>query len=631
LSAKMKFKTKHRATPPRLPPAPPPPKATAKGVLPVFVLLLVGIAIWLGLGLGWGIGLSRWIVIVAAALLALLPPVSRGLCALLDRIRRPSPRSIQLATVLIAIGAAAYFILTAILQNRDLFPKTHDECSYYLGAQLLSRGKLWTPAHPLADFFESFYILVKPVYCSIYFPGTALMFAPTVWLQSPTWVLPAIASGMAVGLTYRIIAELIDGAAGALAVLLMISLTWLRTLSIMMMSQMPMLLLGLLLIWAWLKWRRKTSWGWALLLGIVAGWGAVTRPVDALAYAAPIGAAVLLALRDQPPKRWAATFAAIATGAAPFLALQIVFDIGVTGHALKTPYTLYLQQEQPGATFGFHRFDPAAQPQSALPQQRADYAFSKTYLSRHQLDHFWKPWLQTQYPSGYQPRPAYLAMIADTSLPARWLLVLLPVGLLGLRDGKRLVLFLTLPLFIFLYMFNPFFLEHYAIPIIPAVILLVLLGAEAIPSAWPRYQTQLQPIIVALIVATTATSLWEINHLIGSESHTDESLDSALLRKAHDLYGERAVVLFRWDPDQNWKAEPVYNSEVAWPDDAEVIRAHDLGPRDVELVEYYAKHQPERVLFIWDQKLDEVRRIGAVGDLARQLHEGRTIESILHR
>jgi hypothetical protein len=609
-----------------------PQSVAAKSSWPTFALLLAGVAFWVFLGNGWGIGVSRWMVIGAVSIFALVPPVSRGITRLLDSLRYPLPGAVRWATILISLLAAGYLILTAVFQDRDLFPKTHDECSYYLGVQLLARGRLWLPAHPLADFFESFYILVKPVYCSIYFPGTALLFVPTIWLHLPTWLLPALVSGGTIGLMYRVVTELIDGAAGVLAALLMISLTWLRTLSVMFMSQIPMLLLGLLLMWAWLKWRRNRSWGGALLMGLFAGWAAITRPVDAIAYAAPVGLAVLLALRTDRPKRWVTTIAAIVAGAAPFLALQLVFDTGVTGHPLRTPYTDYLEREQPGATFGFHRFDPNAQPASTLPQQKADYAFSRTYFARHQPNNFWGPWLWTQYPAGYTPRPAYLAMIAETALPVRLLLGLLPVGLLGLGDPRRMVLFLTLPLFIFLYLFNPFFLEHYAIPVIPAVILLVLLGAKIIPDLLPRYETQIRSAIAAMIVASAVTSLWEVNQLIVRDPQkqvSDEPLPSALLRTVHDLHGERAVILFRWDRRQNWKAEPVYNSEVSWPDDAEVVRVHDLGSRDTALIEYYAARQPDRILFIWDQKRDELRRIGPMSNLARELRAGKSIDLLL--
>ena len=78
--------------------------------------------------------------------------------------------------------ATAYFVFTAFYQDRDLFPKTHDEGSYLLGMRMLATGRLWMPRHELADFFDTFYVLNEPVYASLYFPGTALMYVPAVLL-----------------------------------------------------------------------------------------------------------------------------------------------------------------------------------------------------------------------------------------------------------------------------------------------------------------------------------------------------------------------------------------------------------------------------------------------------------------
>jgi hypothetical protein len=69
-----------------------------------------------------------------------------------------------------------------------------------------------------------------------------------------------------------------------------------------------------------------------------------------------------------------------------------------------------------------------------------------------------------------------------------------------------------------------------------------------------------------------------------------------------DLGRKPAVVLFRFDVENgNPHIEPVYNADVAWPDDAPVIRAHDLGPaRNRELFEYYARRQPQRAIYLFD-------------------------------
>src|SRR2546421_5439332 len=110
---------------------------------------------------------------------------------------------------------------------------------------MVARGRLWMPQHTLADFFDSFHILVRPVYASIYFPGTAILNAPGVWLRLPTWVIPIGAAGLAVALTYRLTAELVGGAAGLLAALLMVSTGLFRTFSTMLMAQVPVALFAL--------------------------------------------------------------------------------------------------------------------------------------------------------------------------------------------------------------------------------------------------------------------------------------------------------------------------------------------------------------------------------------------------
>ena len=152
------------------------------------LLLVVGVQIWLVVGHGmWGRDLSKWLLLgdLAVALLALIPPVGAGCAKALDFVRNPSPRTRRIATFLIALAATAYFVLTARQQGIDFFPRIHDESSYLIQTRMLLHGRLWEPQHPLADFFESFHILLKPVYASKYFPGAALLYAPGLALGLP--------------------------------------------------------------------------------------------------------------------------------------------------------------------------------------------------------------------------------------------------------------------------------------------------------------------------------------------------------------------------------------------------------------------------------------------------------------
>jgi hypothetical protein len=60
--------------------------------------------------------------------------------------------------------------------------------------------------------------------------------------------------------------------------------------------------------------------------------------------------------------------------------------------------------------------------------------------------------------------------------------------------------------------------------------------------------------------------------------------------------------LFRFDAnDSDPHVEPVYNADVAWPDDAPVIRAHDLGVRNRALFAYYGRVAPDRRVYRYDR------------------------------
>ena len=158
-----------------------------------------------------------------------------------------------------------YFVLTAAEQGIDFVPPHPRRIQ-------LSHPNADDPARPTLGaaasagrFFETFHVLVKPVYASKYFPGTALLYAPGLAIGLPVLLLPALVSGGVVGLVYRIIAELTRWCRRA---------AWRRDddrmhalclASVLYMSAAPIMLLTMLANWAYLHWRRspKTIWGTA--------------------------------------------------------------------------------------------------------------------------------------------------------------------------------------------------------------------------------------------------------------------------------------------------------------------------------------------------------------------------------
>src|SRR5687768_6518385 len=234
-------------------------------------------------------GRARWTILTIVLGAALIPAVNRRADDLLQQLRRMDRPAQARTSLVVALAAGVYLLVTAALQGRDFFPKTYDDQAYLLQMRLLATGRLWSSPHPLADFFDSVHVITEPVYAAAYFPGTALMYVPAVWLGLPAWVLPLIAAAACVGLLYWIVAELVDGLAGVLAALVLVSSSWFRMLSILVMSQVPALLLGLLMVWAWLRWRRSLSPAVPLAAcPPVSGDGRETGPSGALAGKLPV-------------------------------------------------------------------------------------------------------------------------------------------------------------------------------------------------------------------------------------------------------------------------------------------------------------------------------------------------------
>jgi hypothetical protein len=99
----------------------------------------------------------------------------------------------------------------------------------------------------------------------------------------------------------------------------------------------------------------------------------------------------------------------------------------------------------------------------------------------------------------------------------------------------------------------------------------------------------------------------------------DQLFDTSELRdvdaKLAALDRKPAIVLFHFPPDGNPHIEPVYNVDVARPDDAPVIRAQDLGARNKEIFDYYAARQPQRAFYLYNRSDLSIRFLGFAKDL----------------
>ncbi len=317
------------------------------------------------------------------------------------------------------------------------------------------------------------------------------------------------------------------------------------------------------------------------------------------------------------------TAIAVLAGAAPFLALQVIFDLGVTGRPFKTPYVQYLERYQPGSTFGSTPRDHI--PVAALPQKQA-YLYWLVHDEQANRQLGWRRWIGERFKE-----------TCVNALPNVLFLMLLPVGLLGLGNNQRhdsatpgrsdpgpqlaghtskqrWVVAATIPLFFGLYLLNPFYLAHYPVPVAAPLAFLAALGlhviltwlrgdhpddpsARTIASRWRNIPTAS---LLAVFVVLCVRSLPELNSSISDEPYPlpTVTLAQGQLREA---VRAPAVILFRYRVGLSPDDEPVYNSDVVWPDNAAVIRAHDLGQRNAELFRYYGDRQPARRFYLFDR------------------------------
>jgi hypothetical protein len=172
-----------------------------------------------------------------------------------------------------------------------------------------------------------------------------------------------------------------------------------------------------------------------------------------------------------------------------------------------------------------------------------------------------------------------------------------------------------LPLYLLAYGLFPYFLPHYLTVIAPVIVLGIVLGIQTLCRIRPSAAGGIRWGMAGVIVVTCILTLPGIAPGARDERWIAPTLE--LNARLPQLVRQPALVLFRYHPDSSPHEEPVYNVDVAWPDDAPIVRAHDLGPEaNMRLVRYYARHQPGRHLYRVDRGTGMIGYLGIVSKLA---------------
>ena len=456
-------------------------------------------------------------------------------------------------------------------------PAVHDEASYVLQARIFATGQWTAPAPPIPDFFEQPHVLVDPVVASKYPPGHALLLAPGALVGFPALV-PLLLAGLSAALLFHLALRVAGASVATLAVA-----AWVTTPLVLRFqpSYFSEVTTGAAVLAAWLallNWRATRARRWLLLLALVVGWGAITRPLTMLAFAIPIGVVVI---RDVTRHRdWRSFGLAVLVGVACLSVLPL-WSARTTGNWRLSPLELYRRQYLPYDRMGFDI-------DSTPPAKTLSPVMQQTY------DHFLVPHREQR--PGHLPRTAFdrIASLV-VGLFQGWRLPLLLLFAVGLWRAPTTVRFAAGSAAILLVAHLPY--AYYAtwtvyyLEVAPIAAVIVACGALDVIR---RFRLRENSAIAALLVALVVGGAWEAARWRAVHQR-DTAFDRRFAEALRQL-PQPAIVFMRYSPRFAQHLSVVANHPDLRATPLWVV--HDLGERNAQL----RALAPERASFDFEEE-----------------------------
>jgi len=526
----------------------------------------------------FGFGAADLVEIAVAAMLLAMAIVWR------DRLAAWASRlAARPGWAMLMLAALPVILRLALLPGHPVpRPEIYDEFSHLLVADTLRHFRLANPPHDLPQFFETFFVLQRPTYSSIYPLGQGLMLAIGWTLFGTPWAGVVLAVAAFCALCYWMLRGwMTPGWAllgGVFAAMEFGPLNqWMNDYWGGALAAAA----GCLVFGALPRLTTAPRQRDALLLGLGLALHVITRPYESIFLLLSVALWFAPALRRPAEvRRLARLLPDTALIFVPALALLLAQNKLVTGSWTTMPEVL--SQYQYGVPSAL-TFQPNPAPHVPLtPQQAMDYRMQlgfrgpgaetlASFLSRLEY--------RVRYYRFFFPAPLYVALVAFLACLRRWRYTWVAITLVLFAVGVN---------------FFPAFQLHYVAACTCLFILVQIAGLERLYRALPEGALLVIFLVVAQFVFwyslhaffdsadfSRAARVYETWDFIDHRAATRRSIVEDTLAKVPG----KVLVFVRYSPIHAFQDEWVYNR--ADPDGSRIVWARDLGDEQNEQLQRY--------------------------------------------